>query len=50
MIPRIFKMLSFTTTGNTNVTLKIIEGQYGHDTFLLDVNGMGTHTKVSEFL
>ena len=28
------------------MSLKIIEGKYGHDTFLLDVEGMGTHTKV----
>ena len=33
--------------GNKNVTLEIIEGKYGHDTFLLDLDGMGGHTMVS---
>ncbi|XP_065068606.1 uncharacterized protein LOC135693943 [Rhopilema esculentum] len=34
------------SSGNENVTLILIEGKYGHDTFLLDVEGMGTHTKM----
>eukprot|EP00794_Sanderia_malayensis_P015821 gene15821-17416_t len=39
-------------SGNTNVILKIIEGHYGHDTFLLDVNGMGSkiNSKHTAFL
>jgi len=31
--------------GNPNVLLKISEGKFGHDTFLLDVDGMGSHMK-----
>jgi len=36
---------ALVNSGNSNVSLQIIEGKYGHDTFLLDVDGMGTHTK-----
>ena len=45
-----FELFIISVIGNKNVTLKIIEGKYGHDTFLLDVNGMGTHTQVRCFL
>ena len=36
--------------GNKDVNLHIDEGYFGHDTFLLDVDGMGTKIKVRFFL
>ena len=30
-----------TESGNRNVVLNIVDGHYGHDTFLLDLEGMG---------
>lgn len=44
------KTVSFSLffKGNKDVILRITEGKFGHDTFLLDVAGMGVHMKVSD--
>jgi len=40
-------LVIFNIAGNKDVTLHVQEGYYGHDTFLLDVEGMGSQIKVS---